>query len=101
MSSLRPAGHRLAGQQVVEDGGGDRDPLGGGHGVAAERVGEVEAVHHRLHHPAGHELVQPHEGVVPGTDGVGGQRPGPETVLAKVAARVSGIWAGVLPSTMV
>ena len=79
MSSLRPAGRPGTVLRASRSSrlGGDRDPFGGGHGVAPERVGEVEAVHHRLHHPAGHELVQPHEGVVPGTDGVRGQRPGP------------------------
>jgi hypothetical protein len=56
-------------------------PSGVAMGVVAQRVGEVQAMHDRLDHPAGHELTQPHEHLVAVVeleppDHVRGGRPG-------------------------
>jgi hypothetical protein len=62
------------GQQVVHDRRGQRDPLGRGDRVPAQRQGQVEAVDHGLDDPAGHELIYLHGREVARPDGVGRHR---------------------------
>jgi hypothetical protein len=54
------AAQRPPGQQVVQDGRGQREPVQRGDEIPAQRQGQVQAVHHRLDHAAGHELVHLH-----------------------------------------
>jgi hypothetical protein len=61
-------------QQIVQDRRGQPEPLGCGDRVAVQRQGQVQAVHHGLDHPAGHELVHPHRREVSRPHGVGGHR---------------------------
>jgi hypothetical protein len=71
----RPASQGASRQQVVENRRGQREPLGCGDRLPAQRQGQVEAVHHRLDDPARHELVDLHGREVPRPDGAGGHRP--------------------------
>jgi hypothetical protein len=58
-------------QQVVQDRRGQREPLGGGDRLPAQRQRQVQPVHYRLDDPAGRELIHPHGREVPGANSPG------------------------------
>ena len=89
-------------QQVVENRRGQRKPLGRGDGFPAQRQGQVQAVHHRLHDPAGRRTRPPAWArSIPARPAAAGTAWHSSMVLPNVSARTPGMSAGVLPCTMV